>query len=159
VDDLIKKFCLENVPRRSTPLDTNERFEENIEDKLEGVPYRSLVGTLLYLSTCSRPDIAFSVNQAAKFCDKATLRHWNQLKKIAAYVKSTKDYGLYFDTDIEDEKVVNLDIYTDADWANCVDSRRSISGGIILSWGCPIVCQTIVATSTCLVEIISACTG
>jgi hypothetical protein len=100
VDDLIKKFRLENVPRRSTPLDTNERFEENIEDKHEGVPYPSLVGTLLYLSTCSRPDIAFSVNQAAKFYDKATLRHWNQLKKIAAYVKSTKDYVLYFDTDV-----------------------------------------------------------
>jgi hypothetical protein len=53
-----------------------------------------------------------------------------------------------------------LDIYTDAD---CVESRRSISGGIILLWGCPIVWsskrQTIVATSTCLAEIISACTG
>ena len=107
VDEIVKKFHLESSPNRSTPLDTSERFEENQEEKITGVPYRSLVGTLLYLSTCTRPDIAFAVNQAAKFNDKATLRHWNQLKKIAAYVKSTKDFGLYFDTSHDSGKTVN----------------------------------------------------
>jgi hypothetical protein len=100
------------------------------------------------LSTCTRPDIAFSVNQASKFNGKATLRHWNQLNKIAVYVKSTKNYGLLYDV-----YVVILDVYTDADWANCIDTRKSISGGIFMLWGCPITWsskrQTIVATSTC----------
>jgi mRNA-degrading endonuclease RelE of RelBE toxin-antitoxin system len=115
------------------------------------------------LSTCTRPDIAFSVNQASKFNGKATLRHWNQLNKIAAYIKSTKNYGLLYDVKNDEEKVIILDVYTDADWANCVDTRKSISGGIVMLWGCPITWsskgQTIVATSTCLAEIVSACSG
>jgi hypothetical protein len=40
IDEMTKKFHLESTLKRSTPLDTNERFEENSEDKIEGVPYR-----------------------------------------------------------------------------------------------------------------------
>jgi hypothetical protein len=32
IDEMIKKFHLESTLRRLTPLDTNERFEENSED-------------------------------------------------------------------------------------------------------------------------------
>ena len=163
VDAMVDRFDLHQAPKRSTPLDRNERFEENDEEPVKGVPYRALLGTLLYLSTCSRPDIAYAVNQAARFCERPTLQHWEQLKKIAAYVRSTKTYGLHFNLGIEHGKQVQLQVYTDADWANCQDTRRSISGILIMLWDHPIIWsskkQTIVATSTCLAEIVAACGG
>ena len=163
VEAIVSRFDLEQAPKRSTPLDRNERFEENDEDVVTGIPYRALLGTLLYLSTCSRPDIAFAVNQAARFCERPTLQHWEQLKKIAAYAKCTKDYGLFFDPNTESDKVARIEVFTDADWANCKDTRKSISGGVIMLWGYPIIWsskkQTIVATSTCLAEIVAACSG
>jgi hypothetical protein len=56
-----------------------------------------------------------------------------------------------------------LAVYTDADWANCKDTRKSVTGIVVLLWGCPVMWkstkQTIVATSTCLAEIVAACSG
>jgi hypothetical protein len=74
VDEIIKKFNLHNLSTRSTPLDRNERFEIS-EAPLTTMPNRSLLGGLLYLATCTRPDIAFAVNQASKFNDNPTEEH------------------------------------------------------------------------------------
>jgi hypothetical protein len=74
VDEIIKKFNLHNLSTRSTPLDRNERFEIS-EAPLTTMPNRSLLGGLLYLATCTRPDIAFAVNQASKFNENPTEEH------------------------------------------------------------------------------------
>jgi len=163
VETFINELNLQLDPKRSTPLDTNERFEKNDDPIIEPRKYQQLLGKLIYLSTCTRPDIAYAVSQAAKFNQSPTLKHWKQLKKIAAYVNSSKDYGLYINTERSKSQTVSLEVYTDADWANCVDTRKSVSGIVILLWGCPVVWsskqQTIVATSTCLAEIVAACSG
>jgi Asp-tRNA(Asn)/Glu-tRNA(Gln) amidotransferase C subunit len=49
-------------------------------------------------------------NQASKLNGKATLRHWNQLNKIAAYVESTKNYGLLYDVKNDEENVIVLSV-------------------------------------------------
>ena len=48
---------------------------------IENVPYREAVGSLLYLVTISRPDIAYAVSQVAKFCEKPGKVHWNAVKR------------------------------------------------------------------------------
>jgi len=162
VDEIIKKFNLQGLKERGIPLDKNERFEIS-EATPTKMPYRSLLGGLLYLSTCTRPDIAFAVNQAAKFNENPTEEHWEKLLKIVAYVKSTKSHGLWYNTKTSGDQVVQLSVYTDADWANCKDTRKSITGIMISLWGCPVMWkstkQSIVATSTCLAEIVAACSG
>ena len=79
------------------------------------------------------------------------------------YVKSTKNYGLWYNTRTSGDQVVQLSVYTDADWANCKDTRKSITGIMVSLWGCPLMWkstkQSIVATSTCLAEIVAACSG
>ena len=158
VRELLRRFNIEDVPPRHTPLDAQEMFMESSSTDAEGVPYRQIVGALLYVSTCSRPDISFAVGQAAKFASKPKLEHWEQLKKILGYLKATARYGLWFKSNDQD-----LEVYSDADWANDTDSRKSISGVLIKSWGCTVSWlskkQTIVATSTKAAETIAACTA
>ena len=59
------------------------RPKEDTEDILgPEVPYLSVIGALLYLENCTRPDIAFAVNLLARFNASLTRRHWNGIKHI-----------------------------------------------------------------------------
>jgi hypothetical protein len=49
-------------------------------DDMKKVPYREAVGSLLYLATTTRPDIAFAVGQVSQFCQNPGYGHWNAVK-------------------------------------------------------------------------------
>ncbi len=89
---VIKKFGLEN----SKPVNTPGTKLVNASDESEIVDetlYQSAVGSLLYLSGWTRPDIAFGVNNVARFCSKPTKEHWTAVKRILRYLKGTSDYA------------------------------------------------------------------
>ena len=50
------------------------------------VPYLSVIGALMYLANCTRPNIAFSVNLLARYSSASTRRHWNGIKHILLYL-------------------------------------------------------------------------
>ena len=85
--------------------------------------YRSMIGSLLYLFA-SRPDIAFSVRVCAHFQAAPKEFHIIVVKKIICYVNGTSDYGILYLRDSNDY----LAKYSDANWAGCVDDRKSTSG-------------------------------
>lgn len=60
------------------------------DTKMEGIPFGSVLGLLLYPSTWSSPDISTDVNLVAKFQSKPTLRHWKMLKDVVRYLIGTK---------------------------------------------------------------------
>ena len=67
------------------------------EDKVspeEHGTYRSGVGTLLYLTKRSRPDICNSVRELSKTMDAPAPVHLKEMYKVIRFVVSTKDYGL-----------------------------------------------------------------
>ena len=86
--------------------------------------YRSIIGSLLYL-TASRLDIAFSVGVCARFQIAPKESYMMAVKRIIRYVNGTSDYGIWYLRDLND----CLASYSDADWAGCVDDRKSTSGG------------------------------
>ena len=51
--------------------------------KMENLPYRSLVGSLLYVATETRPDIAFAVFQLSRHLDEPSEEHWNAAIRAA----------------------------------------------------------------------------
>ena len=60
------------------------------------VPYLSAIGALMYLATCTCPDIIFHVNLLARYSYAPTRRHWNGLKHILQYLKGTSYMGLFY---------------------------------------------------------------
>ncbi|KAI2500076.1 hypothetical protein MHU86_14403 [Fragilaria crotonensis] len=56
--------------------------------------YRSIVGMLLYLSTNTRPDIAFAVSQVTRFCHKPKRSHASAVKTLICYLHRTCDMGM-----------------------------------------------------------------
>ncbi|XP_039822954.1 uncharacterized mitochondrial protein AtMg00810-like [Panicum virgatum] len=120
----------------STLVDTQAKLSED-----EGTPvadptaYRSLAGALQYL-TFTRPDIIYAVQQVCLHMHDPREPHRTALQRILRYLHGTLDHGLLLHQNSSTELVV----YTDADWAGCLDTRRSTSGytvflgGNLVSW-------------------------
>lgn len=133
----------ERVATKATPALT-----ETLGKDIDGPPrkdlwnYASVVGMMLYLASNSRPDIAFAVHQSARFTHCAKLVHEQAIKRIARYLKGTRDKGLRF----QPTKDLSLELYADADFAglwNSEDSQdptcvKSRSGHVVTIGGVPV---------------------
>ncbi|XP_062558272.1 uncharacterized protein LOC134223148 [Armigeres subalbatus] len=91
---------------------------------MQNVPYRELVGGLQFLAQCTRPDIAYSVNAVSSLCSNPGETHWTAAKRILRYLQGTKSKGLVF----RKKDNASFEGFSDADWGNDQDSRRSVTG-------------------------------
>ena len=120
------------------------------------VPYRKLIGMLLYLSTHTRPDIAFATAILARHMSAPRPVHWNAAKRVLRYLRGTKDFALHLRPDD-----LRITAFADADWAGGSD-RRSVTGNLIALGGAPVLwrsCkQPCTALSTTEAEYVSLST-
>jgi len=112
----------------------------------EGNRYGELVGSLLYLSTTTRPDIAFSVGVLSRYMSCFEEDHMRVSKGVLRYLRGATRLGVVYDDDKP------LQGYDDADWAGDIDARRSTTGFVFTLSGGPVSWkskrQSTVATST-----------
>ncbi|XP_071578904.1 uncharacterized protein [Temnothorax nylanderi] len=107
-----------------------------------------------------RPDIAYAVNFVSQFLEKPLERHWMMVKRILKYLQGTTAYGIKYRLDGD---IPRLTGYSDADFANDPDTRRSVSGilfkynGGVITWASRR--QQSVALSTMEAEYVAASEG
>ena len=101
-----------------------EPAAEGVDVKID-VPYRSAVGSLNFLAVLTLADIAFAVSMVSKFLNRYSLAHWNAVKHIIAYINTTRDFGIVYKSGGSNAALVG---YSDADFANDTETRRSIMG-------------------------------
>ena len=89
----------------------------------EAYTYSELVGSLLYLSVCTRPDIAQAVGVLSRHMSKPSMEHWTAAKGVLRYLAGTLQHGIKFG-----QGSAVVEGYCDADYAADVDTRRSTSG-------------------------------
>ena len=122
-----------------TPRFTARRLE-NPEDKVnpeEHETYRSGVGTLLYLTKHSRPDICNPVRELSKTMGAPVPVHLKEMYKVIRHVLSTKGYGLKFELRKDIIKWA-LKVLSDSDFASDKETRISVFGYILYFCGIPI---------------------
>ncbi|GAU41434.1 hypothetical protein TSUD_98300 [Trifolium subterraneum] len=108
----------------STPLDPSIKLHNDNGKPFEDISlYRRLVGKLLYL-TNTRPDIAYSTQQLSQFLHNPTITHYKTACRVVRYLKLNPGRRLMFHRN-SDIQIIG---YSDADWAECLDTRRSTSG-------------------------------
>jgi len=93
---------------------------------MQQVPYASVVGSLMYVMVCIRPDIAHVVGTVSRFLSNPIRANWNPVKWILRYLRGTTCLKLCFGGDKP-----TLVGYTGFDMAGDIDSRRSTSGYVI----------------------------
>ena len=157
--DILKRFNMESCNPVTIPMAPGDRLTaaEKTEAELaamENRPYQSLVGSLLYATVCSRPDIAFAVISLTRFMSAPSESHWEAAKRVLRYLRGTQDKGLIYG------EINNFLGYCDADWAGDTVSRRSTTGycfivnGAAISWSSKL--QVTVALSSAEAEYMAA---
>ncbi|GAU31202.1 hypothetical protein TSUD_210590 [Trifolium subterraneum] len=122
--DLLKDSGLLGSKPVVTPLDPAIKLHNDAGKLYEDISaYRRLIGRLLYL-TNTRPDISFAIQQLSQFLSKPTMVHYNAACRVVRYLKHNPGRGLFFPRHFD----LQLLGFTDADWARCIDTRRSTTG-------------------------------
>ncbi|KAL5573469.1 hypothetical protein UlMin_023066 [Ulmus minor] len=138
------KFSLMQCPKNEL-----ERIQ------MEGIPYASIVGSLMYAQTCTRPDISLVVRVVGWYQSNPGLDHWKAAKKVLRYLQGMKDPMLTY------RRSSHLEVieYLDSDYAGCIDKRKStfsylflLAGGAI-SWKS--VKQSVITVSTMEAEFVT----
>ena len=103
----------------------------------------------------TRPDLTYSVSYLSRFMDKPSSEHLSATKRILRYLKGTVNYGLLYNRGDKDMTITG---YSDSDFAEDINDRKSTSGQIFFMGGLPItwnsVKQHVVALLTCEAEYI-----
>jgi hypothetical protein len=149
VDDMAKKlnFSTEYANRSvSIPMSTGEISQG--EPLPPDNQFASLIGSLLYLANCTRPDIAFAVNTLARHLRTPHHGHMRMAKQVLRYCIATRDFGLVFGPGTS-EADVEIIGFSDSDYANATlpvseqtVTRRSVSGYIFLANQTPVAWQS-----------------
>jgi len=151
IDNLLNKYSINNKKKIKSPCSVNENNEDN--EPVDKIKFKSIIGSLIYLARCTRPDIAFAVNFAARKSENPTQADWKKAIKILKYLNGTKHYKIRYDGKGK------INAHTDSDFAGDPNDRKSTSGHIILMGTNPISWyskkQTTVATSTAEAEYLS----
>jgi histone deacetylase 1/2 len=124
--ELLEKVGMTKCKTAPTPLSSSDQLSLHTGTPLgpeDSTQYRSIVGALQYL-TLTRPDLAYSVNKVCQFLHAPTTEHWTATKRILRYVQATLKLGITFSK----TSSTFLSGFLDADWAGCIDDRRSTSG-------------------------------
>ena len=84
VESVLKMFGMDNSKPVSTPIDPSTKLTKATDDEqsVDQHLYQSTIGSLLYLSGGTRPDITFSVSNLAKFSAKPSKYHWAAVKYV-----------------------------------------------------------------------------
>ena len=98
---VLARLNMEKANSVVIPADTNnkvytEYIQYIIENNVTNTPYREAIGSFMYLSTGTRPDITFVVNCPSRYIEKPAKLHWNAVKRILKYIKGRHNLGLIF---------------------------------------------------------------
>ncbi|KAG5456991.1 MAG: hypothetical protein BJ554DRAFT_3113 [Olpidium bornovanus] len=117
--------------------------------------YAEAVGSIMWMATMTRPDLAFAAAFLARFTSAPTNRHWGAAKRALRYIKGTTDHGICFRA----QGPGRITAFCDADCAGCHQTRASTSGMVILYNRSPIswrsTRQKCVTVSSCKAEFVS----
>ncbi|XP_038693051.1 secreted RxLR effector protein 161-like [Tripterygium wilfordii] len=116
--------------------------------------YSRVIGSLMYIMNCTRPDIAYSVSKLSMYTSNPGHEHWKALLRVLGYLNKTKENALHYG-----KYPAILEGYSDANWISDSEESKSTSGyvftlgGAAISWKSSK--QTCIARSTMESEFIA----
>jgi hypothetical protein len=131
---IIEYFGLDEKSRKLTTNGSKERDDDDEDDEevelspMEKTSFRAVAARLNFLAA-DCPDVQFPAKEVCRNMSSPTLGAFRKLKKVARYLLSRDAVRFTFEWQQEG---MQLTIYTDSDWAGCLKTRRSTSGGVVM---------------------------
>ena len=149
---VLDKFGMADARPAKTPAEAGpiRIEEEEILSPEDTTFFRSVTGSLLYLSRCTRPNTTHSVMVLTRSMSKPGPRAMSNLKRVLRYLTGTVSIGITYSEDAENGD--QLTAYVDSDHTGDQDKGYSTIGVVLYIVGGPVDCRstkkTVVATST-----------
>jgi hypothetical protein len=153
----IDKVCesigaISRIVPRTVPMDPSIKFIAGGTTKLPDsplldvtrYPYRTLVGALNYVACCTRPDIAYTVNQLARRNNAPTVVHWMAAVTCLGYLSATRDIGI-----VLGGNSTPAIAHVDASHGTGTPDLKSVGGHIIQVFGGPVTWSSKTIPLTC----------
>ena len=127
IEKLLYRFGMKDCKPKATPCDLSVgKVMESHSEKLHDARlYREMVGSLIYIMTCTHPDLCYIVTKLSQNMCNPTKAHLSMARHVLRYLKGTINSGLIFQK--ENCKELKLQGFCDSDWGASSD-RRSITG-------------------------------
>ena len=150
--ELLDKFGLQEANTVTTPAvkKTNEsttNTEEVVDDNEKNSYFRSIVQSLAYVNTWTRPEISYAVNMVSRKCNEPIPQDYTAAKRILRFLKNDVDKPLFVMKESLEE--MDLTAYADASWAD-EDKHRSTLGYIFFLGSTPVSWKTLVQKNVAL---------
>ncbi|VVT58442.1 uncharacterized protein SAPINGB_P006210 [Magnusiomyces paraingens] len=149
--DMLEEFGMQNCSSVKTPLPTRDLSDFSESDSAtDASMYRSIIGKLIYAANCARPDLAVAVSFLCRYMQNPKSIHMEAAKHTLRYLKGTAELGLEYRA----QKVYKLVGYSDADYAQDKQDRKSFTGYVFILSGGPITwaCRKQVSPASSSVE-------
>jgi hypothetical protein len=136
---LLVKHRMEGCHPTATPMDTAARHikgEENYRADADTIhQYQSVIGGIMFAMLCTRPDIAHAVSILSKYAQNPTPLHVTGAQRVLRYLSGSLTRGITYTGTGDHRSEPELTGYSDSDWAQDRDDRKSISGYAFLLCG------------------------
>lgn len=156
---MLNRYGMQGVKPMKVPLDPCKKLERecnNTATQVFRTEYLSKNGSVNYLQTRTRWDLAFPVSYSSRFMANPNQGHLDAVHQVFSYINKDENRGLYFKNNGDN----TIRGYVDSDWAGCKDTGRSTTGWVFTLAGSPISwCsqrQKTVATSSTEAEYVAA---
>lgn len=132
IHKLAELYDVQSMSPRCLPMDPKVHFVKDMGPPMEAAErYRALVGALLHLANCTRPDISFAVGVLSRYSQSPCESHWEAALGTLRYCLHTSSLALTYGARQPGETLA-AQVYHDSDFASSQDCRRSTSGYVVV---------------------------
>ena len=104
---------MSNCKPRTRPCELKMDLSNN-SDPVDLRKCHEIIGSLIYLMTCTRLDLSYAVGKVLQYLSEPRQQHWVAGKRIVKYLRGTSHYELHYQKSEE----LGILAYSDADWAS-----------------------------------------
>lgn len=123
IEKTLKKFWHYDDRPVVTPFDPKAQLKKNKGQSVSQLQYTQVLGSLMYIMNCTRPDLAYSVSRLSRYSHNPGKDHWDALVRVLQYLKHTIAYGLHYSN-----YPPVLEGFCDANWLSNHNEGKSTSG-------------------------------
>ncbi|XP_022877047.1 uncharacterized protein LOC111395297 [Olea europaea var. sylvestris] len=122
---ILDKFKKYDIMYMKTSMNVSMHLVSDTGDSKSQLEYSRIIGSLMYVMNCTRPDIAYSISRLNRYTSNPSTDHWKTIVRVLGYLKHTKNFGLHYS-----RYPTVLEGYSDANWISHTKDSKSTSGYI-----------------------------
>ena len=96
MDNILEKFNKNDSSVCKTLVDVNSHLSKNKSENVSQFEYSRVIGSLMYLMSCTRPNITYAVSKLSRYTSNPGSDHWKGITRVLRYLLYTRSYGLHY---------------------------------------------------------------